>query len=121
MIDSGPTSQFISQQFAEHFKNKELSEPETLNIIDRTKISSGKITHTVSGWLELGAHHKVLTARVVQLEDYDLVLGIPWLRDHNPAIDWKEGHVEFEQDECDWHMRQQAPSVIQGESTNRPV
>ncbi|GIZ39172.1 hypothetical protein CKM354_000256300 [Cercospora kikuchii] len=34
------------------------------------------------------------------MASHDIVLGIPWLRKHNPIIDWRRGVLRFEQCDC---------------------
>jgi len=38
-------------------------------------------------------HFEVLRFQLITLGNYPLILGMDWLRKHNPAIDWEEGTV----------------------------
>jgi hypothetical protein len=38
-------------------------------------------------------HVKQLNFDIIPTGRYDVVLGIPWLKNHNPAIDWKTGSL----------------------------
>jgi hypothetical protein len=38
-------------------------------------------------------HIKRLNFDIIPTGQYDVVLGIPWLKNHNPAIDWKTGSL----------------------------
>jgi hypothetical protein len=40
-------------------------------------------------------HVERLNFDIVPTGRYDVVLGIPWLKNHNPAIDWKMGSLQF--------------------------
>ncbi len=33
--------------------------------------------------------HEELTLDIVGMATHDTVLGIPWLKEHNPEVDWK--------------------------------
>jgi hypothetical protein len=46
---------------------------------------SGTVPMVVLGYI------KCLNFDIVPTGQYDVVLGIPWLKNHNPAIDWKTG------------------------------
>ena len=46
-------------------------------------------TQELSGRLQLGAFSEERLLLVCPLEGYDVVLGKPWLTDHNPLVDWK--------------------------------
>ena len=48
-------------------------------------VESGFVPMAVAGHLEW------INFDVTPLGQYDVVLGIPWLRNHNPEIDWKTG------------------------------
>ncbi|KZZ94683.1 Ribonuclease H-like protein [Ascosphaera apis ARSEF 7405] len=41
-------------------------------------------------------HEECVVLDITQLgEGYDVVLGYPWLKQHNPSIDWRKGFVRF--------------------------
>jgi hypothetical protein len=48
---------------------------------------SGTVLMVVLGHLEQ------LNFNIVLMGWYDVVLGIPWLKNHNPVIDWKMGSL----------------------------
>ena len=45
-------------------------------------------------------HHEELTFDIVRMATHDIVLGMPWLRKHNPTIDWKKRVLTFERCNC---------------------
>ena len=38
--------------------------------------------------------HEELTLDIVGMASHDTVLGIPWLKEHNPEVDWKKRVVK---------------------------
>jgi hypothetical protein len=38
-------------------------------------------------------HVEWLNFNIILMGQYDVVLGIPWLKNHNPVIDWKMGSL----------------------------
>jgi hypothetical protein len=47
-----------------------------------------RITHEVSKVeLRIQEHQEVITFDVFGLATYNVILGLPWLREHNPRID----------------------------------
>ena len=50
-------------------------------------------------------HNKQINFNVTPLGQDDVVLGIPWLRNHNPVIDWKNKKIEFMNCNCPWMNR----------------
>jgi hypothetical protein len=50
--------------------------------------------------LRFGEHYEEVTLDVVPMARHTVVLGIPWLRRHNPSIDWRKGVLRFERCRC---------------------
>lgn len=98
MVDSGATGNYMNPAFMTKLgilgKTKAVPEPiaglngENLGILAITT-ESGPVPMVVLG------HFKHLNFDVVPTGRYDVVLGIPWLRNHNPAIDWNTNQIQF--------------------------
>jgi transposase InsO family protein len=55
------------------------------------------ITHEVTKvTLRIQDHQEELDLDVFGLATHDIILGLPWLREHNPRIDWKSKTFSFE-------------------------
>ncbi|SGY86371.1 BQ5605_C009g05813 [Microbotryum silenes-dioicae] len=74
--------------------------PIPLYVIDGRPIQSGNITHFVHLEVQFNGHTQSLRADVTQLGTYPLVLGMPWLRLHNPIIDWKRNTLVYSCQSC---------------------
>jgi hypothetical protein len=49
-----------------------------------------QITHEVTRVpLQIHQHHEEIDLDVFEMATHDIILGLPWLRKHNPWIDWK--------------------------------
>ena len=77
-----------------------LKDPRRLEVIDGRPIDSGDITHVTKVGLDINGHRKQVSAFVTKLGHYPLVLGIPWLRHHNPRIDWEKDTINFVSPRC---------------------
>ena len=101
MLDSGATSNFISQRFVETYNIplKRKARPIPLSVIDGTPISTKAITHqTVTCDLTLGSadeHRETLTLDAIPMATYDVILGMPWLNTHTPWIHWSKRKLVF--------------------------
>lgn len=98
LIDCGANTQFMSPDFASRndIALDELSSPRNLTLFDGTETTYGQITHEATTRFNLGRHSEVISWKVTTLQkDCDLVLGIGWLRHHNPYIDWKANSITF--------------------------
>lgn len=90
LVDSGATSNFIDSDFIN--KNELILEqkdtPTPLYVIDGRPVISGAVTHTCAITCNLGNTSTRLVLDVTRLGPSPVVLGMPWLRAKNPAIDW---------------------------------
>lgn len=47
--------------------------------------------------LQIGAHRETISLFITPLaEENPVILGIPWLQKHNPAVDWNTLDLKFE-------------------------
>ena len=89
LVDCGATGftfiheQVVSQRNLPRYK---LRVPRALEVIDGRPILSGDVTEPVRITLEISGHREEVAALVTTLGQYPLVLGIPWLVYHDPAI-----------------------------------
>lgn len=60
----------------------------------------------------MNTHYEHINFDITDTGTDDIVLGIPWLRMHNPTIDWTTGELQFERCVCKKHipLRFQKPS-----------
>jgi hypothetical protein len=100
LLDSGSALNFIDKSFVErqHLKYKNI-EPFTVELADGTKKT---ITQNVFIWkLNLGEYRaKGITAHVIDLQRYDVILGKPWLYFANPVVDWRKNTLTFNYGKC---------------------
>jgi hypothetical protein len=97
MVDCGATALFISEKFVK--ENKVRTNPLDRKIrlcnIDGSENRVGSIARSARLRLQVGDSREWLDFMVTNLGPEDLVLGLPWLRKMNPAIDWREGTLEM--------------------------
>jgi predicted aspartyl protease len=87
-IDCGATGYaFIDEEFARHHKFPliTLTNPRTVEVIDGRSIAPGLITHITKLRLEINQHSEEITMFATKLGHYPMVLGIPWLKKHDPG------------------------------------
>ena len=96
LIDSGASASFMDEKFAK-FHNINLVTkkiPYTLQVVDGRPISSGTIDgSTVSLRMSLDDHSESISFDITKIGSYPLILGIDWLRKHNPLIEWSLGKL----------------------------
>jgi predicted aspartyl protease len=74
--------------------------PRTLEVIDGRKISSGDITHLAEVHLSIHEHYEKLPMFITKLGHYLIVLGIPWLKQHNITIHFALNLITFGSQYC---------------------
>ena len=101
LIDSGASRPFIDTSIAEkHPENTmELDSPLRLELFDGQPSSAGEITHLYRDTISFeDGTIQMVTFYVTKLHPTaPIVLGLSWLREVNPIIDWKELTVTFQE------------------------
>ena len=116
LIDCGATGfAFMDESFARHHQIpfEKLLIPRELEVIDGRPIESGDITHLARTRMELGGHSEELPMFVTKLGRYSMVLGIPWLRQHDVAISFASNTIRFSSQFCASHCLSR-PTEIKG-------
>ena len=94
LLDSGSTGNYISDKIAQDFNliiNAEEGS-EQLTLADGSKVQARGY---VSFRLRCGQFISQVIARVFPNMHQQLILGIPWLKQENPRIDWRQGQVSI--------------------------
>jgi hypothetical protein len=114
LIDCGVTGYAcIDQTFTTHYKLplRPLTTPRVLEVIDGSKISSGDITYLMEVCLDIQGHCEKLPMFVTKLGCYPLMLGIPWLKQHDVIIRFTSNLVTFGSQHCLAHCIDRAITV----------
>ena len=95
LIDSGATENFISDKFVkQHRFPTQKSTPLPVQLADRHNKETNQVTQIKN--LNFNSYRTSnLTAYVMTLQRYDMILGKPWLHDTNPVIDWQQNTLTF--------------------------
>jgi hypothetical protein len=98
LIDSGATGLYVDRKWLEEKKihSRELEFPLHVYNADGSSNSNGKITHEVELRFEIQGHATKGWFHVVDLGNKKMIIGMTWLRSHNPLIDWNTGTIEFQ-------------------------
>jgi aspartyl protease len=93
LLDSGAGGEFIDRNYARNqgFKIKKLDQLLLARNVDGTKNKQGTTTTYVD--LDVKINGRTLATRlmVTGLGKQKIILGFPWLNQHNPDINWKTG------------------------------
>ena len=97
LIDCGAQGRFIDKKLAlkKGITLTKLKTPVTPINVDGTENRSGKIEYVT--WLNLYFDNIKMVTRllVTNLEKEQIILGLSWLQEYNPIIDWTKGTIEI--------------------------
>ncbi|KAF9801706.1 hypothetical protein IEO21_10049 [Rhodonia placenta] len=97
MVDSGATTKFINKRFITKNKvqTQKLKEPIPLYNIDGTLNKDGSILEVAILQMQVGDHVEKMVFMVTDIGPEDVIVGLDWLREHNPEIDWESGSLKL--------------------------
>jgi len=89
MIDSGTIEDFIDKGFCSKYNIRTTPAKTTREVYltDGQPSAMGPITHTAKVPMNIGSHRELATFQVAKLPNHEVILGIPWLKQHSPRID----------------------------------
>ena len=113
MIDSRATEDFIEQGICEKhgIQTTQAKMPREIYLADGKPSTMGPVIHTAWVPMEIESHRAMALFQVVNLKNYKLILGIPWLRKHSPTIEWKERKITFNSEQCTKECLETSPKI----------
>ena len=100
MVDSGAMSSFIDLSFAQSLNLVLVPKSNPVNVVAFDGNPAGTILSECTVTLEIGHHSETITLDVTNLGHYPIILGMPWLKLHDPAIIWSKYRLIFNSDFC---------------------
>jgi len=103
MIDSGAHMNFINPKWVKEqgIQWETKGYPYKVTGVDGGAIGKGTVAQEVrAAELVIGNHREHTTLDLIPTEGHNVVLGLPWLIEHNPIIDWKAGKLIFAKIDC---------------------
>ena len=100
LLDCGAGGIFMDQNFARKhgIRTTKMDKPITARNVDGTLNKKGTIRYFAN--LKIKIDGKISEERfyITGLGDQKIILGFPWLKKHNPQIDWKTGNITWKTD-----------------------
>ena len=102
MIDSGATENFIDKTICDKHQIPTIlaEKPREIYLADGNLSEMGHITHIAKVLIKIGGHRAIATLQGANLQNQEIILGMPWLKGHNPKIDWEEAKIIFDSEWC---------------------
>ena len=97
LLDSGATATYVSPSFVEDHEipTQKLNHPTYAYNADDT-LNATAITHRAKLTCWIDGHVSTEWFFVTNIGSKDMIIGMTWLRSHNPEIDWRTGKITFD-------------------------
>jgi hypothetical protein len=97
MIDCGAGGEFINYSFARknQLNLEKLDNPLEVRNVDGTLNKLGTIAHQVTLKIKIDSRISDQEFYISSI-NHDMILGLPWLIEHNPVINWKDGILTWD-------------------------
>src|SRR6195952_4688225 len=102
LIDLGATEDLIDKEVCSKHGIKMIKarNPREIYLADRKPSAMGPVTHMTKVPMDISSHRQLATFQVANLQNHEVILVMPWLREHNPTIDWNEKKITFNSERC---------------------
>jgi len=102
MIDSGATEDFIDKEFCSKYniRTTQAKKVREVYLADGRPSAMGPFTHTAKVPMDIGSHRELAIFQVAKVPNHEVILGMPWLKQHSPRIDSGQGKITFESERC---------------------
>ena len=98
MVDSGATTKFLYRHFVEwnSVTTRKLARLIPLYNIDGTENCDGTIMEVAVLDMAVRNHQEKVVFVVTDIGEEDMIIGLDWLHEHNPEVDWERGLLRIE-------------------------
>ena len=121
LVDCGATNQFVDDGFvAKHqLVASSVPSPEYVTLANGTRVPAGSIVRAAG--VHIGTYADSVDFVSIPLVGYDAILGMSWLHQHNPKIDWREKRIRFGDEHRDRHELTAKSVTSPGKSAHSAV
>ena len=99
LVDCGADGEFLDVEFVKqnNIPTWKLTCPILVNNVDRSPNEHGPILEVADLVLQYKGHRECALFTITQLGKETMILGLPWLQEHNPEVNWATGEVKMSQ------------------------
>jgi len=92
LIDSGATEDFVDREVCNKHRINMIKakSPTEIYLADGKPSAMGPVTNMMKVPMDISSHRELPTFQVAIGQNPKVILGMPWLREHNSTIDWYE-------------------------------
>jgi hypothetical protein len=106
LLDCGSQGSCVNEKISEHYLSSHTlkATPTGMIMADGSSSAAGPITHYDPIRLRIGGNEEPYGLDIAPLS-HEIILGAPWLRRHNPTVDFREGRLTFQSEYCRYYCR----------------
>jgi hypothetical protein len=112
MIDSGANRSYVSEGIGNRLKAIQMTKRIPYPLSMANGHTEGWITKEIPGVLQIGNRKENITLDVTRIPKYDVVLGMAWLEQNNPRVDWKKQELTFPSSSTEGKTDDRSPSKV---------
>ena len=122
LFDTGATSNFLSPRLVKKCRipTRKLPKRIELTNMDETRNKGGFITEEAVLHMRIQGHEQTARFLIADLGNDDAVLGISWIKEHSPVINWEKEEITFPKCGDDCKKKPEKPEPLKTGRTNTP-
>ena len=74
--------------------------PRRVLTVNGSEVTSGPVTHDTQIHLTINHHEEDIQLHCITIGNAPIILGLPWLKLHDPSIGWKNHTIKFHSNHC---------------------
>jgi len=100
LVDSGASENFIDKAYAgaSGIPMQQKTTPRRVLTVDGSEVTGGPVTHDTQMHLTINHHEEDIRLHCIMIGNAPIILGLPWLKLHDPVIEWKNHTVKYHSD-----------------------
>jgi hypothetical protein len=97
MVNCRATENFIDERYAKqnNILLRQKAIPHRVLVVDGWEVANRPVTHDAVVDLMINNHYETIRLHCITIGNLPIIVGLPWLKKHNPNINWKEGYIMF--------------------------
>jgi len=102
LVDSGVSENFVDKAYAKDsgIPKQQKATPRRVLTMDGSEVTGGPVTHNMQVHLTINHHEEDIRLHCITIGNVLIILGLSWLKLHDPVIGWKNHTVKFHLDHC---------------------
>jgi len=91
LVDGRAFENFIDKAYAEAsgILMQQKATPRRVLTVDGSEVTGGPVTHNAQVHLTINHHKEDIRLHCITIGNAPIILGLPWLKLHDPSIGWK--------------------------------